>query len=171
MCSKKRTPLSEVIEDIKNSEVAYCVCGEALKPSITFFGELLPPNFLKALEKDVPVVDLVIVMGTSLKVGGSVHMLLQRVRPDVPQILINRDAVAPPKSFSEGFDVSLLGTCDDIVHHLCERLGWDLNSVPINMNALNAVTGDSSGGSGSVSTTSSSAATTVDTEYQQLKQR
>ena len=27
------------------------------------------------------------------------------------QILINRDAVAPPRSTSDGFDVSLIGVC------------------------------------------------------------
>ena len=67
-----------------------------------------------------------LVVGTSLKVGGSVYELLKRLDRRVPQVLINREAVQPPASISDGFDVSLLGDCDDIFRMICSRLRWDL---------------------------------------------
>lgn len=59
-----------------------------MKPDITFFGEKLPEPFFKALKQDVSKCDLVIVIGTSLKVGGSVHLLLKHVEDRVPQVKI-----------------------------------------------------------------------------------
>ena len=57
-----------------------------MKPDITFFGETLPDPFFKAIKQDVSKCDLVIVIGTSLKVGGSVHLLLKHVEDEVPQV-------------------------------------------------------------------------------------
>ena len=86
-----------------------------MKPEITFFGEALPEAFFKAMAKDVDRCDLVVVVGTSLKVrhdtacphphpvrhhhsppvpscpvasqvGGSVHHLLRHVGAAVPQV-------------------------------------------------------------------------------------
>lgn len=128
-CKRKKTPLSEVIATIQEGKPCYCACGEVMKPTITFFGESLPSNFNRVMKKDVVQCDLILVMGTSLKVGGSVHEIMKQVSPSVPQILINKDAVNPPKSFSEGFDVSLLGACDDVVEYLCQRLEWELVST------------------------------------------
>lgn len=42
-------------------------CGGVVKPDIVFFGEELPPHFLKYLT-DFPLADLLIIMGTSLEV-------------------------------------------------------------------------------------------------------
>jgi hypothetical protein len=39
-----------------------------VKPDIVFFGESLPARFFSLAEQDLPVVDLMIVMGTSLVV-------------------------------------------------------------------------------------------------------
>ena len=104
--------------------MCYCPCGEVLKPSVTFFGEQLPTALFTAMGKDLPRCDLLLVIGTSLKVGGSVHEVLRGLPPHVPQVLINRDPVALPPSLSEGFDVTLLGQCDDIASYLCDRLDW-----------------------------------------------
>ena len=40
-----------------------------MKPDITFFGEQLPENFKIAINQDINKVDLVLVIGTSLKVA------------------------------------------------------------------------------------------------------
>jgi len=66
-----------------------------MKPDITFFGEALPNDFfdrLKDIDKDK--VDLVIVMGTSMKVApvSEIPNFLPR---DVPQIYISRDVSGP----------------------------------------------------------------------------
>jgi NAD-dependent SIR2 family protein deacetylase len=43
-------------------------CGGVVKPDITFFGESLPERFFTSADRDFPMCDLLIVMGTSLKV-------------------------------------------------------------------------------------------------------
>lgn len=93
-----------------------------MKPDITFFGEALPNDFfdrLKDVDKDK--VDLVIVMGTSMKVApvSEIPNFLPR---DVPQIYISRDPI-----HHINFDINLLGDCDVIVAELARRAGWDLS--------------------------------------------
>ncbi|KAF3053080.1 NAD-dependent histone deacetylase sir2 [Didymella keratinophila] len=93
-----------------------------MKPDITFFGEALPNDFfdrLKDVDKDK--VDLVIVMGTSMKVApvSEIPNFLPR---NVPQIFISRDPI-----HHINFDIQLLGDCDVIVTELARRAGWKLN--------------------------------------------
>ncbi|KAF1944537.1 SIR2-domain-containing protein [Clathrospora elynae] len=92
-----------------------------MKPDITFFGEALPNDFFDRLkEVDKDKVDLVIVMGTSMKVApvSEIPNFLPR---DVPQIYISRDPI-----HHINFDINLLGDCDVIVAELARRAGWDL---------------------------------------------
>ena len=87
-CKRKRK-LDDVRQEVSSGTVAYCCtasCGGIMKPDITFFGETLPDPFFKAIKQDVSKCDLVIVIGTSLKVGGSVHLLLKHVEDEVPQV-------------------------------------------------------------------------------------
>lgn len=125
-CKKKKT-LEEMEQILKRGEVPYCdSCGNVMKPGVTFFGETVPKAFDRCLVKDVPKADLVVVIGTSLKVGGSVYELIRQIPDHVPQILINKEPVTLPKAISDGFDVTLLGHCDDVVSYLCERLQWTI---------------------------------------------
>lgn len=95
-------------------------CG-VMKPDIIFFGESLPDSFSKRLtEHDRDLVDLVIVIGTSLKVAP-VSELVPFLPPHVPQLYISRTAVD-----HVNFDIDLLGDCDVVVAELCRRAGWDL---------------------------------------------
>jgi NAD-dependent histone deacetylase SIR2 len=79
-------------EDDSESDGAFDIPQPGImKPDITFFGEALPSNFfdrLKDIDKDK--VDLVIVMGTSMKVApvSEIPNFLPR---SVPQIYISRD--------------------------------------------------------------------------------
>ncbi|EIN09435.1 SIR2-domain-containing protein [Punctularia strigosozonata HHB-11173 SS5] len=91
-----------------------------MKPDITFFGEKLDDRFDRCLEMDREKVDLLIVIGTSLKVAPVADMILH-IPHSVPQILINK---TPVKHINP--DIVLLGNADDVVVHLCERLGWEL---------------------------------------------
>ncbi|KAG1738844.1 DHS-like NAD/FAD-binding domain-containing protein [Suillus paluster] len=91
-----------------------------MKPDITFFGEKLADGFEHALEDDRDKVDLLIVIGTSLKVSP-VSEILSHLPHSVPQILINK---TPIRHINP--DIVLLGNADDIVHHLCEQLSWEL---------------------------------------------
>lgn len=88
-----------------------------MKPNIVFFGEQLGDEFHSSLEFDKEQLDLLIVIGSSLKVRP-VALIPDSVPPEVPQILINKE---PLENFD--FDIELLGNCDDIIQELCLRLG------------------------------------------------
>lgn len=90
-----------------------------LKPNIVFFGEQLGGDFHSALEADKDQVDLLIVIGSSLKVRP-VALLPRHISPKVPQILINKERLEHVM-----FDIELLGDCDHIIQELCLRLGGD----------------------------------------------
>ncbi|KAG0234870.1 NAD-dependent histone deacetylase sir2 [Actinomortierella wolfii] len=91
-----------------------------MKPDIVFFGERLPRLFDDSLEIDKEKVDLLIVIGSSLKVSP-VSDIMAQLPARVPQILINRTPI-----IHMNFDVQLLGNCDTIVAELCRRAGWEL---------------------------------------------
>lgn len=95
-------------------------CG-VMKPDITFFGEQLPDAFSRRLtEHDCHKVDLVIVIGTSLKVAP-VSEVVPFLPSHIPQIYISRQPVS-----HVNFDIDLLGDCDVVVTELCRRARWDL---------------------------------------------
>jgi NAD-dependent deacetylase sirtuin 1 len=135
-CKKTRKLDNDIENCIRNKKVLYCnnnKCkGEGiLKPEITFFGEKVPKIFDKTFKLDLNSnCDCIIVIGTSLKVGGSVHEILKKMDPTIPRILINKNIVEisnMPNNKSSGFDLSLLGNCDDIISYLCSLLGWTID--------------------------------------------
>lgn len=92
-----------------------------MKPDITFFGEQLPDRFSERLTgHDKNLVDLVIVIGTSLKVAP-VSEVVPYLPAHIPQMYISKTPVS-----HVNFDVDLLGECDVVVAELCRRAGWDL---------------------------------------------
>ncbi|KAF9341253.1 NAD-dependent histone deacetylase sir2 [Linnemannia elongata] len=91
-----------------------------MKPDIVFFGEKLPQIFDRSLAEDRELVDLLIVIGSSLKVAP-VSDIMHQLPNTVPQILINRTP-----NHQMDFDVQLLGNCDTIVAELCRMVGWEL---------------------------------------------
>ncbi|KAG0284562.1 NAD-dependent histone deacetylase sir2 [Linnemannia gamsii] len=91
-----------------------------MKPDIIFFNEQLKSTFHDTLDEDRDQIDLLIVMGTSLKVAP-VNSIIDALPASVPQILINRT----PLTHME-FDVQLLGDSDTIVAELCRMAGWEL---------------------------------------------
>ncbi|KAL2257652.1 hypothetical protein VTK26DRAFT_9359 [Humicola hyalothermophila] len=96
-------------------------CG-VMKPDIIFFGEPLPDEFSRRLtEHDRDRADLVIVIGTSLKVAP-VSEVVGFLPPHIPQIYINRTPVS-----HTNFDINLLGDCDVVVAELCRRARWPLD--------------------------------------------
>lgn len=115
---KKRRSSSE---DDDNSDYNLPEAG-IMKPDITFFGEALPDRFSDRLTgHDKDLVDLVIVMGTSLKVAP-VSEVVPYLPAEIPQMYISRDPVK-----HVNFDIDLLGDCDIVIEELCRRLGWDLD--------------------------------------------
>ncbi|KAL1458976.1 hypothetical protein WDU94_010995, partial [Cyamophila willieti] len=94
-----------------------------MKPDIVFFGEGLPDSFHSAMAQDKSKCDLLIVIGSSLKVRP-VALIPNSLPPSVPQILINRERLS-----HLNFDVELLGDGDVIIDTLCRALGGDWTDV------------------------------------------
>ncbi|KAK4547453.1 hypothetical protein LTR36_001109 [Oleoguttula mirabilis] len=120
-------------EDSSDDDSAYDVPeAGVMKPDITFFGEQLPNNFFERFtDRDAKTVDLVVVIGTSLKVAP-VSEMPNHLPHNVPHIFISRE---PIKHVT--FDIQLLGDCDHVVYELCRRAGWALKHemIPPNFRA------------------------------------
>ena len=94
-----------------------------MKPDITFFGEKLGDSFHDRILRDREEADLVIVIGTSLKVAPVAEV--PRILPaEIPQIYINKTRCS-----HVDFDVEMKGQCDLVVSELANRLGWELSSA------------------------------------------
>jgi NAD-dependent deacetylase sirtuin 1 len=94
-----------------------------LKPDIVFFGEDLPDEFHNNLQTDKPDCDLLLVIGSSLRVRP-VSLIPGMLPATVPQILINRESLPHCR-----FDVELLGNCDEILTHLSRSMGSGFNEL------------------------------------------
>jgi hypothetical protein len=136
-------PVDEVREAILAGEEGWQAMrdrhGGLVKPDIVFFGEQLPPRFQQCMMTDLPQCDLLIVMGTSLKVQPFASLVGQ-VGKDVPRLLINREKVGERMGGvlglllgdSDGFDFSetnyrdacFLGDCDAGARALAKACGW-----------------------------------------------
>jgi NAD-dependent SIR2 family protein deacetylase len=61
--------IEKINEGVQKGEVYYCPsCKGPCKPNVVFYGEGLPVKFFESLQQ-LPEVDLIIIMGTSLKVN------------------------------------------------------------------------------------------------------
>ncbi|KIW67415.1 hypothetical protein PV04_06674 [Phialophora macrospora] len=91
-----------------------------LKPDMTFFGEDIADSYAPRLRLDKSKVDLLVIVGTSLKVEPVNEMLLN-IPATVPQIWISKD-----RCQREGVkvDIELLGECDLILEEIAQRAGW-----------------------------------------------
>lgn len=106
-----------------------------MKPDIVFFGEGLPDHFHECISRDKSECDLLIVIGSSLKVRP-VALIPSSLPPEVPQILINREPL-PHLTF----DAELLGDCDRIVNQICLMLADDSWAPPVHSPLLSQHTG------------------------------
>ncbi|KAG0376681.1 NAD-dependent protein deacetylase sirtuin-2 [Mortierella sp. AD032] len=124
-----------VKQHIMASEIPYCKrCSGLVKPNITFFGESLPRRFLTQVDKDFKECDLLIVLGTSLKVEPF-NKLIAQVSPKCPRLLINREKAG--QEIHSGFDFEdkwkytiqrdslFLGNCDEGVRAFADLCGWE----------------------------------------------
>lgn len=73
-------------------------CGGIVKPDVVFFGESLPSSFINFLRMEAQEADLLIVIGTSLKVYPFAA-LVDEVRPTVPRIVINNERIGATMFF------------------------------------------------------------------------
>ncbi|KAH3764925.1 NAD-dependent protein deacetylase sirtuin-2 [Pelomyxa schiedti] len=131
-----------VKEQILADSIPKCrKCDGLVKPDIVFFGESLPLSFMKRLKTDFPKCDLLIILGTSLVVQPFAS-LVDKVRPNVPRLLINREkaGITPDDplltllgispgglqfdSPSNYRDVFWQGDCDTGCRELARLIGW-----------------------------------------------
>lgn len=117
--------------------------GGVLKPEITFFGELLSDDVSAKITQDRLRADLLLVIGTSLKVSP-VAEIPGFLPQHIPQIVINMtplkkkkkkknqkldqraesSAASTDTGKEEEFDWTLLGDCDTITKYLSAQCGW-----------------------------------------------
>ncbi|XP_006611770.1 NAD-dependent protein deacetylase sirtuin-1 isoform X2 [Apis dorsata] len=117
LCPKCRiNTLPPILEINLNESYKDLVTQGIMKPDIVFFGEGLPDAFHDAMAKDKDECDLLIVIGSSLKVRP-VALIPSSIPSHVPQILINRESLPHLK-----FDVELLGDGDIIINQLCHLM-------------------------------------------------
>ncbi|KAF9112553.1 NAD-dependent histone deacetylase sir2 [Mortierella sp. AM989] len=114
------TPQSVFTESNIKSIDEHDVGAAVMKPDIVFFGERLPTAFNDSFDEDRDKADLLIVIGSSLKVAP-VSDIMHQLPRNIPQILINRTPITHME-----FDVQLLGNCDTIVAELCRMARWNL---------------------------------------------
>ncbi|KAJ9084577.1 NAD-dependent protein deacetylase sirtuin-2 [Entomophthora muscae] len=131
---------NQVKQRILDKKIPKCnVCHNGiLKPDITFFGENLPSRFYTLMEKDFPTCDLLLVMGTSLKVAPF-STLVDLVKKDVPTFLINLvdSFKAVTQTRSKKYNRHLvLAPCDEACWELAGLLGWQDELVDLYINAL-----------------------------------
>lgn len=108
---------------IATGDVPYCLvdgCNAPVKPDVVFFGQALPAQY-DAKVNFIDEADLLIVMGTSLKVAPC-SSLPSAVLRGVPRLLVNLDHAGDMGCRDE--DICLLGSCDDGVRNLADILGW-----------------------------------------------
>jgi NAD-dependent SIR2 family protein deacetylase len=128
-CGKEYT-MAEFQEYVVREEVMFCTsCREEyeetykglVKPDIVFFGERLPASFASAFHL-INEADLVIVMGTALKVFPFAF-LVHGIGTDVPFVLINREN--PGIEERENF-LFLQGDIQETLKRIAEEVQWDM---------------------------------------------
>jgi len=122
---KKEYATAFVKEAIFKDEVPKCTdCSSIIKPDIVFFGESLPKRFFQLKIEDFPKCDLLIIMGTSLKVHPFAS-LIHEIKSGVPRILINREIAGNLQCLDENsLDIGMLGDIQEKVEELATLLGW-----------------------------------------------
>jgi NAD-dependent deacetylase len=83
-------PFKEAAEIFKKGDYPRCPkCNQILKPAITFFGESLPIDAMRAAEAEASSSDLMLVLGTSLTVYPAAALPGTAQRSGAEIVIIN----------------------------------------------------------------------------------
>ncbi|KNC77806.1 hypothetical protein SARC_09745 [Sphaeroforma arctica JP610] len=141
----KGYPQDYVYGFVNNDQLPCCAeskCEGVVKPDIVFFGENLPARFDERANEDFDECDLLLIMGTSLKVAPFSH-LCTFVDKTCVRLMLNLEVPKVPFfdwSSKLNRDVRYLGTCDEGCRQLTAMLGWEdeLNElIELHMATLN----------------------------------
>ena len=113
----KTYSVADVEETILAGEKPKCTCGKVLKPDIVFFGDSLPQQpFLNAMRVMLDA-DLVLVIGTSLRVRPAADLPSYRVN-GTPLVIINRD----PTPWDNAADLVIHASISDTLSQAVNEL-------------------------------------------------
>jgi len=109
-------------------------CGQStVKPDIILFNAPLPKEYFTLLVQDVPSIDLLFVIGTSLQVYPACE-IVRLVPHSTLRVIINNEPVGQHLGVAYGEealrDYHAEGICEDVILNLIDELGWisDLNA-------------------------------------------
>jgi NAD-dependent deacetylase len=89
-CSGVRVSFEEAAAVVRGGGMPKCPkCGRVLKPAITFFGESLPADALKAAVRESQKADVMLVLGTSLTVYPAASMPDYTLRASGKIVIVN----------------------------------------------------------------------------------
>lgn len=109
-----------------------------MKPSIVLFRSSLPRAFFQSLPNDIKDADLLIVIGTSLRVAPA-NSLVWRAPKSAMRVLVNREEAGQHLGllFDEEYatrDYFAQGECETVLLKLMEHLGWADELEPFLLN-------------------------------------
>lgn len=92
-CGGIRMGFEEVAALVKAGELPRCPrCGRVLKPAITFFGESLPLEARREAEAEAQRADLMLILGTSLRVFPAADLPRSTLRRGGELVIVNNMA-------------------------------------------------------------------------------
>eukprot|EP01113_Clastostelium_recurvatum_P004065 TRINITY_DN117_c1_g1_i3.p1 TRINITY_DN117_c1_g1~~TRINITY_DN117_c1_g1_i3.p1 ORF type:complete len:759 (+),score=144.66 TRINITY_DN117_c1_g1_i3:158-2434(+) len=132
-CAAPVTEEGDMWGPVGRGEVPKCKqCGGIVRPDVVFFGEGLPKLFHQLSLQDMRSCDLLLVLGTSLKVYPFAA-LVNDVPDTTPRVLFNLEETGPFQGWKDASeaektigkyyrDCAVLGPCDDGMNNLSSLL-------------------------------------------------
>lgn len=81
-----------------------------------FFGEKLPDKFTDFVDDDCQIADMLVVVGSTLKVKP-ISGLLGRIPMYVPQVFVNKEHLS---GLNSQFDLEMLGSADYVFGYIAQ---------------------------------------------------
>ena len=133
-CDKVRAQIKDLSGNdptapMVSTPIECTVCGfTSMKPAIVLFRSSLPKAFAQNVPDDVKDVDLLIVIGTSLRVAPA-NSLVRQVPKSAMRVLVNREEAGGHLGMKfddpdPNRDFFAQGECDAVVLELMDSLGW-----------------------------------------------
>ena len=116
---KKTAQTESVKETIIKGKVPHCQCGGLIRPKVLFYEEKMPIKFTNNKSK-IAEADLVIIMGTSLKVAPF-DGLLGFVEESTPIMIINKEKIELKHKENAIF---FIGDAQELIKQIIHFLEW-----------------------------------------------